>query len=294
MIIDFRVRPPVSGFEKLSIFGVKKGFETYPFDTSEAEPVPSAIEFSMPLFLAEMEEADVGKCVVMGRNTATTLTPPGVDAAEPWGGVSNDAVAAAGALYPDHLLCFGAVDPSGGIREAVQEVDRCVKTLGCRGIVLEPGFCSPPLMPDAARLYPLYDRCAELGVPVAITQSFEGGPRIRYADPESVENAAHDFPSLNFIIVHASYPYILQAASICCFNPNVWLLPDLYMNVPTIPGRELYAEALKLTHGRRMLFGSAYPYRSLRQSVEGLRSLGISPELFRMITHDNAVELLSL
>ena len=294
MIIDFRVRPPVPGFEKLSIFGARKGFETYPFDTPEVEPVPSAIEFSMSLFLEEMEEAGIGRCVMMGRNTATTLTPPGADATETWGSVSNDEVAAAGALYPDHLLYFGAVDPSGGVSEAVQEGERCVKTLGCRGIVLEPGFCSPPLMPDAARLYPVYDRCAELGVPVAVTQSFEGGPRIRYADPESVENAAHDFPSLNFIIVHASYPYILQAASICCFNPNVWLLPDLYMNVPTIPGRGLYAEALKLTQGRRMLFGSAYPYRSLRQSVEGLRSLDISPEFFRRITHDNAVELLSL
>ena len=294
MIIDFRVRPPLPGFEKLSVFGVKKGFETYPFDTPDAESVPSAVAFSMPLFLEEMKEVGVEKCVVMSRNTATSLTPPDADSAESWGSVSNDDVAAGTRTYPESLIAFGAVDPSGGIREAVQEVDRCIKTLGCRGIVLEPGFCSPALMPDAPQLYPVYDRCAELGVPVAITQSFEGGPRIRYANPEAVENAAHDFPSLNFIIVHASYPYILQAASICCFNPNVWLLPDLYMNVTTVPGRSLYAEAMKLTHGKRFLFGSAYPYRSLGQSVEGLRSLGLSEEFFRKITYDNAIELLNL
>ena len=294
MIIDFRVRPPVPGFEKLSIFGAKKGFETYPFDTPEAESIPSAIEFSMPLFLQEMEEAGVGKCVIMPRSTATTLTPPGADASETWGSIGNEQVAAAGTAYPEQLLYFGSVDPSGSIRRAVAEVEHAVKDLGCRGIVLEPGFCSPPLMPDAASLYPIYDRCEELGVPVAITQSFEGGPRVRYASPDGIDNAAHDFPSLNFIIVHASYPYILEAASVCCLNLNVWLLPDLYMNVSTIPGRSLYAEALKITQGRRMLFGSAYPYRSLRQSVEGLRSLDIPEPFFRKITHDNAVELLGL
>ena len=294
MIIDFRVRPPLPGFEKLSVFGSKKGFETYPFDTPDAEPIPSAMAFSMPLFLEEMEEAGVEKCVVMSRNTATSLTPPDADSTESWGSVRNDDVAAARKAYPDRLVVFGAVDPSGGIREAVQEVERCVTVLHCRGIVVEPGFCSPPLMPDAPQLYPVYDRCAELGVPVAVTQSFEGGPRLRYANPEAVENAAHDFPSLNFIIVHAAYPYILQAASICCFNPNVWLLPDLYMNVTTIPGRSLYAEAMKLTHGRRFLFGSAYPYRSLKQSVEGLRSLGLPEDFFRKITYDNAAALLQL
>lgn len=30
MIIDFRVRPPLPGFEKLSILGPTYGFETFP------------------------------------------------------------------------------------------------------------------------------------------------------------------------------------------------------------------------------------------------------------------------
>ena len=284
MIIDFRVRPPFKGFEKLSLFGKTKAFQEPPFATPNTMSIPSALEFSMPLFLQEMEEAGIEKGVVLPRCSTTT----------PWGAVTNDEVIEGVRQYSDKFIAFGSVDPGAGIREAVQEVDRCIKTLGCRGIVLEPGFCATPLRPDSAQMYPVYDRCAELGVPVAITQSFEGGPRIRYANPEAVENAAHDFPSLNFIIVHASYPYILQAASICCFNPNVWLLPDLYMNVTTVPGRSLYAEAMKLTHGKRFLFGSAYPYRSLGQSVEGLRSLGLSEEFFRKITYDNAIELLNL
>lgn len=294
MIIDFRVRPPLPGFENLSVFGKKKGFETYPFDTPEAERVMSAVEFSMPLFLQEMEEAGIERCVVMARKTSTALTPPGGEAAEAWGSLDNESIAKAVAEYPRQLMWFAAIDPSGGIRQAVRELEHCVRNLGCCGIVLEPGFCNPPLMPDAPQLYPLYDRCEELEVPVAITQSFEGGPRICYARPESVENCACDFPGLNFIIVHASWPYILQATSISCFHNNVWLLPDLYMNVPIIPARELYAESLKMTKGKRMLFGSAYPYRSLRQSVEGLKSLGLGEEFFRMVTYDNACELLKL
>ena len=37
MVIDFRVRPPLKGFEKLSILGPQKGFELFPFNYEDTE-----------------------------------------------------------------------------------------------------------------------------------------------------------------------------------------------------------------------------------------------------------------
>ena len=159
MIIDFRVRPPLKGFEKLSILGPQKGFQLYPFNFEDTEEIPSALQLSMPLFLKEMEEAGIGLGVVLPRVTNIG-----------WGGVTNDEVAAGVAEYSDKLIGFGGVSVDGGIREAVQEVERAVTKLGLKGIVVEPGCCVPPRYPDANVMYPIYDRCAELGVPVVISQ----------------------------------------------------------------------------------------------------------------------------
>ena len=48
MIIDFRVRPPFKGFEKLSLFGKTKAFQEFPFHTPATRDIPSALEFSVP------------------------------------------------------------------------------------------------------------------------------------------------------------------------------------------------------------------------------------------------------
>ena len=284
MIIDFRVRPPFKGFEKLSLFGKTKAFQELPFATPNTMSIPSALEFSMPLFLQEMEEAGIEKGVVLPRCSTTT----------PWGAVTNDEVIEGVRQYSDKFIAFGSVDPGAGIREAVQEVDRCIKTLGCRGIVIEPGFCATPLRPDSAQMYPVYDRCAELGVPIVLTLSGLAGPDISYARPDAVHRAAKDFPGLNFVIAHASYPYIYEAATLCAFLKNVWLLPDLYMHVETFVGRELYAKVLSMTQGKRVIFGSAYPYRDMRQSVRDVQSYELPKAFYEALMHRNAEELLNL
>lgn len=283
MIIDFRVRPPLKGFEKMSVLGEQKGFELFPFNYEDTEKVESAVQMSMPLFLKEMEECGIGKGVVLPRNTAIG-----------WGGVSNDEVAAGVAEYPDKLIGFGAVDVSGGIRPAVEEVERAVKVLGLKGIVVEPGCMTPPLYPDQNKMYPIYDRCAELGVPVAISQSMLLGPDLSYAQPECVQRAAHDFPSCKFIIAHASFPWIQAADAVACVTDNVYLIPDLYMNMNRVPGASMFAEGIHFTQGKRFLFGSAYPVRGMKQSVEDIKRFNLPEKLYKMFTYSNAAELLGI
>ncbi len=283
MLIDFRVRPPAPGFEKLSILGEKKGFQSPPFNYPDTADVPSARAHSMPMFMAEMQEAGIRHGVILPRNTSIG-----------WGGVSNDESAAAAAAYPDKLFCYGSVDVSGGIRQAVEEVERAVKTLGCRGIVVEPGCGRPPVYPDAAVMYPVYDRCAELGVPVVISQSMLLGPDLSYAMPHTVQHAAKDFPGVNFIIAHASYPWVLQAAAVACVTPNIWLIPDLYMHIRQVPGHDIFAQAVYFTQGERILFGSAYPVRGLKQSVDEIRQFNFPAALLEKITWSNAARLLGL
>lgn len=298
MIIDFRVRPPLPGFEKLSILGPTKGFETFPFNYAENREIPSAREMSMPMFIREMDEAGISKGVVLPRSIGGNL-----------GSLSNDEVASGVSLYPDRLIGFGVIDVSAGfkggddgrpatatsgIRDAVREVERAISVLGLRGIVMEPGCMSPALHPDSAKLYPVYDRCAELGVPVVISQSMYLGPDLSFANPECVQHAARDFPECKFIIAHAGYPWVLAADAVACVCDNVYIIPDIYAHMPDVAGSGLYGHGIRFTQGKRFLFASAYPVRGMKQSVEDVQRFGLTERQYRMYTYENAAELLNL
>lgn len=298
MIIDFRVRPPLPGFEKLSILGPTYGFETFPFNYEGTATIPSAKELSMSKFLAEMDEAGIGYGVVLPRANARGL-----------GAVTNDEVAEGIKKYSERLIGFGAVDVSSGLKDpgdgrpaitssgiydATQEVKRAIKELGLKGIVMEPGCMNPPLRPDSAKLYPIYETCAELGVPVVISQSMYLGPDLSFANPQAVQIAAHDFPECNFIIAHASYPWVLQANAIACTCDNVYLIPDIYGHIRKIAGSFLYGEGIRFTQGRRFLFGTAYPVRNLKQSVDEAKAFGLNDNEWHLYTYENAAKLLNL
>ena len=282
MIIDFRLRPPAKGFEKLSILGEHKGFEMFPWNYKTTKPIVSALEHSMPKFLEEMDEAGIGKGVILPRNTAVG-----------WGGVSNDEVVAVSREYPERFIPFASVDVSMGINEAVQEVERAA-ALGCKGLVVEPGCCVPALRADSAPMYPLYQKCQELNLPVVVSLSMMLGPDITFARPEQVQHAAIDFPKVNFIIAHASYPYVLEAVALAAIRENVWLIPDVYMNVADVSGHEQFVQGVRMLQGERILFGSAYPIRDMVQSVEQVKKFGLSEELLEKIFLTNAKKLLNI
>ena len=263
MIIDFRVRPPAAGFETLNMHGPENNVHCYPVNGPDMMPNPSSDEYSMPLFFKEMEEAGIDKGVVLGRDTGTR-----------WGYVKNDAIMDVVNAYPDKFIAgFGSVDVTRGIRESVDEVQRAVKELGCRGIVLEPGTSQPACYADDPRLYPIYDRCVELGAIVVLSMSHFLGPDVSYQDPAHVQRVCHDFPSGKFMIAHAAFPHILSAIAACIAEKNLWLIPDNYMSITNMPGRNLWAEGINYTQGRHIVFGTAYPYANLKQSVEATKNL---------------------
>lgn len=276
MIVDFRVRP-ANVFTGVPIYA--DGFSRHPV-MSGAEPVPSVEQRSLPLLAAEMDEAGVDMAVLMGRQTGAS------------GNVSNDAVAEVAARYPGRFAPFAGVNPLR-IMDALREVDRCVRELHFAGVSVDPGFLDTPLMADDRRLYPVYARCAELGVPVSITTSIFLGPDVGYSFPAGIHRVAVDFPELRIVVPHGAWPWAQEMIGVAFVCPNVWISPDLYMNLPGLPGASLFVEAARYLPDR-MLYGSAYPLRSLGQSLREFRQLPLEPEIQEKILGGNARAFLGL
>lgn len=277
VVIDFRLRPPFGSMADLSIFKILD----HPITGGIPAPL-SAIERSMETLVREMDEAGVQQGVVMGRQASAFH-----------GSVPNAEILQLVTAYPGRFIPFAGVNPLD-MRRAMQEIDHAVGAWGFKGVAVDPGWLDPPLMADDGRLYPIYTECERSHIPIAITTSVFVGPDIRYSRPDAIQRVAQTFPELSVIIPHAAWPWVTQMLGVALVCPNVWISPDLYGNIPHMPAAEQFWDTAPYYLADRLLFGSAYPIRSVIQSVQDFERLPIDPRLQTKILYENAASLLAL
>lgn len=280
MIFDFRLRPPYKGFRNLSIFNPV--CNAVPPHNVNAWHSESAHQKSFPLFLEEMNEAGIKKGVIMARAAANYAAA-----------VPNEDVRDLALEYPDTFVPFGGIDVSSGILPALAEIRRC-KEWGFKGIAVEPGFCEPARKADDPTLYPVYALCAELDMTLVITSSFFLGPDVDYSNPCYIQHVATDFPTLQIVVSHACYPWLMQMVNVMLLHPNIWIIPDMYMHNPSAPGNQMYGDAVRWLDGERILFGSAYPCFDMRQAVHDFGRFNFDERLTQKIMWENACKLLRI
>lgn len=227
----------------------------------------------------EIHGAGITRSVVLGR------AMPGVR-------IPNDQVADIMVQYPETFVGVGAVDPQdGGEQAAITAVDRAVNILGLKGINLDPGFLQNPLKPNDPSLYPIYYRCQELDVPVFLMSGPIVGPTIDYTHPAYVGEVAARFPDLKIVCAHGFYPFVSEIIGVAFKHENVYVCPDMYL---FLPGAHPYVEAANGFMQDQFLFGTAYPFRPLEQTVEDFLHSGFRDAVLDKILYQNAARVLEL
>lgn len=283
MIIDMRLRPPLPSWTKTAQF--TEGTAYYPTRHGFPRP-PSVKAHSMALLLKEMDEAGITWGVIMGRQSAP-----------PHGIVPNDEIAQAISQHPQRFIALAGIDLRD-IDAGVREIERTAKLPGFRGASIEPGATFTPMYADDRRLYPLYARCQELDLPISITLSgylsAMAGHDLSYGSPTPVYRVATDFRRLPIIVSHGAWPNVMQLMEVAFIRDNVYVSPDLYLNGIHTPGAQEYIKAAHFFLGERLLWGSAYPSRPLKESVQAFMQWDLAPELREKILYRNAARLVGI
>ena len=282
-IIDMRLRPPLKSWVKTAQF--TEGTAYYP--TRHGFPRPKSVKTqAIQDLLDEMDEADITWGVVMGRQSAP-----------PHGAVPNEEITEVLAQYPRRFVSLAGIDLRD-IKRGVEEIERTSKIKGYVGASIEPGATFEAMYSDDRRLYPLYETCQKLDLPISITLSgylaAMVGHDLSYGSPTPVYKVAKDFPRLKIIVSHAAWPNIMQMMEVAFIRENVYVSPDLYLNGVNTPGAQEYIKAAKFFLGDRLLFGTAYPSRPLKESVQAFLEWDLSSELQEKILYKNAARLLKI
>lgn len=228
-------------------------------------------------FLAEVRDAGLHRAVVVGRHTPSQWLPDQQ---------IHDVVTG----HPE-LIGIGAVDPAlQGIEQALASVDHALDVLGLAGIDLEPGFAEPARHPDDPLYWPLYEHLQRRRAPLLL-MSGPTTPDPSYNDPARLAAVARAFPDLALVVYHGFWPNVQQALGVAFRYPNIHLVPDMYL---FLPGSHGYIKAANSFLADQLLFGSSYPFRPIRQSIEDAAAMGLADDVLEKFFYRNAERVLGL
>jgi hypothetical protein len=189
----------------------------------------------------------------------------------------------------DRLIPFANINPYLSTCPA-QELDRCVREYGFRGIKLYPVY--QLFYPNDPMLYPVYEKAQELGIPVMVhtgSSIFEG-VRLKYGDPLYLDDVAVDFPRLTLILVHGGRGFWYESAFFLTrIHQNV------YMEIAGLPPQKLLTYFPDLEkNADKVLFGSDWPGPLAKDNIAAIRALPIEESTKAKILGGNAARILGL
>jgi hypothetical protein len=212
--------------------------------------------------------------------------------------VGNDWVASVAQQYADRFIGFASVDPWKGAM-AIKELERSVQELGLRGLKLHP--TTQAFFPNDTRFYPLWEKCAELDIPVLFHTGQTGigagtpgggGYKLKYAQPiPYLDDVAADFPHLTIIMAHPAVPWQEEQLSVALHKANVYI--DLSGWSPKYFRPMLLQYATTLLQDK-VLFGSDYPALQPDRWLRDFEALEMKEEVRQKILLENARKLLKL
>ena len=215
------------------------------------------------------------------------------------GVTTNDYIASLTQRFPDVFLPgWAVVDPWKG-KNALQELERALRTLGLTGAKWMPILQA--FYPNDRRFYPFWDLCQSLGAPVlihagttALGQGMEGGGGLKldYARPiPCIDSIAADFPRLTIVMAHPAWPWTEEAIAVLIHKPNVFI--DISGWRPKYIPPSLKAEMSRRLQDK-VLYGSDYPGWSAGQCLDELQMEGLKDGVVEKVFYKNAIRVLRL
>lgn len=285
MIIDFSSRPPEERFDTGNVAALENYRRVY--RNSEVRIGPNSKgESALRSYLAAYERLEARAVVIKARDSSSTM---GIM-------VRNEDVAAFCDAHGPRYIGFAGVDPHSGA-SAVSQFEDAVRGLNLQGLNIQ--CFEHGLAPNDKLLYPLYEKCCELDVPVNVHTgiNFSSVAAIDLGRPIHLDQVLRDFPDLRVCASPPGWPWVHELIAIAMRHRN--LMIGLVAIRPKLLARQGSGYEPLLTYGTtilsdRILFGSAWPMQSLEDAVDEITELPVPKDVRSKWLHDNAAAFLRL
>jgi predicted TIM-barrel fold metal-dependent hydrolase len=172
--------------------------------------------------------------------------------------------------HPDTLVGFMALDPTQDGWQ--KEMHTGHRELDLKGIKLLPMYAG--FRPDDDLLDPLWVYASQHGLPVLLHTgtTFISQAVLECTLPRHLDRVAIRFPDVRIVMAHLGHPYEGECIAVIRKHRNV------YADVSALhyrPFQFYHSLMLVQEYGvwDKLLFGSDYPFTTVRASIDGMRAL---------------------
>ena len=268
--------------------------EAYTFITRQTKDRQSTEEFAFPVeyMFKQVPERDMHD---VDDPIAVTLSEM-----DRWGiergliGVSESDGVGADALkrYPDRFIASAGCDPNEGM-EGIRKLVRLYETLGIRAVGAFPAGTFPQVAINDKKMYPIYAKCVELGIPIFCTAGVPG-PRLKFAcqHVELIDEVMYDFPELVFVTRHGCEPWADLAVKLML----KW--PGLHFSTSAFAPRYYPQAVIDFANTRgadKVIYAGYFPMGlSLERIMTEMPAVPFKEEVWPKFLRGNALRVLGL
>lgn len=201
--------------------------------------------------------------------------------------INNSAHALEGEEWKGRFLSFGSVHFLA--EDALSELER-IQALGLKGVKLHPDYQG--FMIDDPRLYPIYEKCAELGLVIVFHAGWDCySPDLIHAVPEASRRVLRQFPELKVVLAHFGGLNQWKEVGRWLIGENVWL--DTAMCATYAEKKEI-EHMIRSHNPEQVLLGSDCPWENPQRSISFVLDMDLSTQQKEQILSGNAKKLYDL
>ena len=207
-------------------------------------------------------------------------------------GAGGDVSRKALQTYPDRFVAQGGVDPNRG-KEGIQDMVRQYEEFGVRSFgAFNAGF-NPQVGIDDELMYPIYEKCVELDVPIFSCAGVPG-PRLPMLPQhvERIDKVMYDFPNLVFVTRHGCEPWVDLAVKLMLKWPNLYYSTSAF--APKYYPKEIIDYAN--TRGAdKVIYAGYFPIGlSLERIMTDMQDVAFKEEVWPKFLRENACKVLKI
>ena len=231
--------------------------------------------------LSDMDACGIDVSIVSGM--------AGVEALFPQQNYSIEDVLGFCGEHPTRLLAALTIEGLGSVSHICRAIEEHASNPAFALVRVVPIFVQEPL--NGARLYPVYERCEALGIPVSINVGIPG-PRLRVAhqDPLLLDDVLIDFPELTVVASHMGHPWEALLIRMMRKYRRLYLSNSAWLAKYLAP--EVVAFMDSSVGRNRLIFASDAPLIAPSRALDEAKRLPISEPALTGFLGTNALEAL--
>jgi predicted TIM-barrel fold metal-dependent hydrolase len=160
--------------------------------------------------------------------------------------------------HPERIVPFHCGDPYAG-KQGVDDLQRSVEQYGFKGMKVFPSYNW--MRPDDERIFPLYEKAAELGIILSVHTGFTFNHRayLEFHHPQELDRVCARFPELTVYATHSGFHWVNELMTLMFKYPKLHGDLAWFMLYPKYFVAQTLAWAKHFGFIDRFMYGSDYP-----------------------------------